>query len=275
MTQEALELHSRYVHLRAKHAELQQKLEQMRDILAKADERRAREKFEPARWNPIIGNLETSYNQLKAEIVRTRTSLQETEQELSRALEATGQSLSSVDTGPRCEALPPIADLRTLDTTVRLAAETTDGLTISLDQPVGWRDVLHMSLEILATLTEDEITQVRAFVTNARKGTITDVDRRLVEGRLQLASQLRELAPETAEAPEGGHRRRQIVLRAAIDKIQHNRAQQLIEEEVRAVLICQQRLARLPNPTMPEKRLLRILDAALNVLRRHKAKTEG
>lgn len=272
MNQEAIELHSRYVSLRAKDSELRVKLEQMRDILAKADERRARERNNPARWNPIIDNLEQSYKQLKQEVERTRHTLTQTERELNRALDATGDTMASVDPGHTM--LTPLDVDEPEFTPPPLTEAELSGYTNGTDQLVGWRDVLHMSIDNLSTLSEDEIFQVRSYMASARAGSITDTDRRLVEGRLQLAAQLRASAlEEDAAAPGVVDRRRQIVLRAAIDKIQHNRAQQMTEEEVRAVLLCRQRLSLIPTPSMPEKRLLRIIEASLNVLRRHKAKT--
>jgi hypothetical protein len=59
-------------------------------------------------------------------------------------------------------------------------------------------------------------------------------------------------------------------LRAAIEKIQRGRAQEMSDEEIRAVIWCQQRIAANANATPAEQRLLRIIEAALNIIRRHR-----
>lgn len=274
MNSEAGELHTRLVQWRGREAELERKLEETRDLLTKADVRRAREPQAVARWNQILDNLEKSYDSLRRELERTRSQRDELEREVSRALDATGETLSQIDAEPS----HPLSNADSAKPTMQEVYTPLDDNTlgVALSDPdilfnVGWRDLLRMSMEDLALLTAEEIVHIRANIQSGGLGRPGETDRRLVETRLELAAQLRESASDSESGhEERTHRRRQIILRAAIDKIQHNRVNEMTEDEQQAVLLCKQRLSLKQEPTPAEKRLLRVMEAALGLFRRQR-----
>ncbi|MFM1920228.1 MAG: hypothetical protein RLZZ303_1862 [Candidatus Hydrogenedentota bacterium] len=271
MNFEAAELHTRLVQVREREAELQRKSEETRDLLSKADARRARDRDQVGRWNLILDNLERSYDAVRRELERTRIAREELERELSRALDSTGETLSAIDADPDLAA-----EAAARATVNAVVSDDDDAFGYEYTPPdegcqIGWRDLLRMSMEDLALLTEEEIMEVRRNLERGLQARLGETDRRLIEARLQLAAQLRESAAMASpENEEHLQRRRQIILRAAVDKIQHNRVGEMTEEEVRAVQLCQQRLASKPEASPGEKRLLRVIEAALALLRRQK-----
>lgn len=276
MNSEAAELHTRLVQLRARETELERKLEETRDLLSKADARRAREPQAVARWNQILDNLEKSYDSVRRELERTRNQRDELEREVSRALDVTGETLSQIDAEPSfpsdaSEPAKPIAteSFTPMDDTTLGAALSDPDILFN----VGWRDLLRMSMEDLAMLTAEEIAHVRANIQSGGVARPGETDRRLIETRLELAAQLRVSDSDSDSGhEERTHRRLQIILRAAIDKIQHNRVNEMTEEEQQAVLLCKQRLSLKQEQTPGEKRLLRVIEAALGLLRRQRNK---
>jgi hypothetical protein len=269
MNQDILELRLKLRTIRERETELRQKVEETRDLLSKADARRIENREQPDRWNTILDNLETSYRLLKQELDRNRISAGRIEGELNRlieSLELAGEEQAEEIAVP----VVPEEAIELLPTSGQEIYTPADEFS-EIDVKLGWRDLLHMTLEDLATLTAAEMAQVRECLLPGRSASMTDTDRRLIEGRLLLAAELRSSArPGEVEDLEQGERRRQIILRAAIEKIQNHRTTQMTDEELRAVLWCQQRLSKKSSASAGEKRLLRIIDAAISLIRRHR-----
>ncbi len=276
MNIEASELYTRHVQLRDRVSELERKLDETRDLLSKADAQRARERGDLGRWNQILDNLEKSYDSVRRELERTRNQRDGVEKELSRALDATGETLSAIDAEPSFAAQAQLTSTESLETFTPL---DEPDLVVQFSDPdilfnVGWRDLLRMSMEDLAMLTQEEIAHLRANFLSGTQAKLNETDRKLIETRLELAAQLRDCSSqENPDSTELTHRRLQIILRAAIDKIQHNRASDMTNEEYQAVLLCKQRLSLKQDQSPGEKRLLRVIEAALSLLLRQRSKT--
>lgn len=260
---EAIELRLRAQRAQATEADLRLKLEETRELLQKADARRDRDKDQPQRWNKIIDQLETTYRTLKREVEIAAMNVQESSIKLARLLAASGVHLSAIDA--------EIAESKATEHEEVVEVVIAPEEFTSNEHKLGWRDLLHMPMEDLATLTEAEIATVENSLAQGGLEGMTNEERRLVEGRLHLAIELRATdTPAQAADLEAGEQPRQIVLRAAIEKIQRGRAQEMSDEEIRAVIWCQQRIAANANATPAEQRLLRIIEAALNIIRRHR-----
>lgn len=270
MNHEVFGLKMRLRAVRERETELLRKVEETRELLAKADARRRQERDAASRWNGILDNLETSYRQLKQDLDSARISAGRIETELTRLESAFAVEEST--TINEVEAMvATVADTLEQELNAGDGDGAEDEFSV-MDVHIGWRDLLHMTLEDLATLTASELSQVHDYLKPGRGGSLTETDRRLIESRLQLAAELRAQAPPgEVEALEDGERRRQLVLRGAIEKIQNHRTIHMTDEEIRAVIWCQQRLVRKSaSASVGEKRLLRILDAALSLIRRHR-----
>lgn len=269
MNQDVLTLKVRLRTVREREIELLRKVEETRELLSKADARRKEDRERGGRWNTIIDNLEVSYRQLKQELESSRISAGRIEGELARLMESLGAEGGS-DLVNAEAVIASAADSMSAEISGGEVYTPADEFS-EMDVRVGWRDLLHMSLEDLGTLTQAEISQVRESLLPGRSLNMTDTDRLLIDGRLQMAAELRASArPGEVEDLEKGERRRQLILRAAIEKIQHHRAIQMTDEEIRAVLWCQQRLADKSKPSLGEQRLQRILEAAIALIRRHR-----
>ncbi len=269
MNQDVLTLKVRLRTVREREIELLRKVEETRELLSKADARRKEDRERGGRWNTIIDNLEVSYRQLKQELESSRISAGRIEGELARLMESLGAEGGS-DLVNAEAVIASAADSMSAEISGGEVYTPADEFS-EMDVRVGWRDLLHMSLEDLGTLTQAEISQVRESLLPGRSLNMTDTDRLLIDGRLQMAAELRASArPGEVEDLEKGERRRQLILRAAIEKIQHHRAIQMTDEEIRAVLWCQQRLAGKSKQSLGEQRLQRILEAAIALIRRHR-----
>ena len=269
MNQDVLTLKVRLRTVREREIELLSKVEETRELLSKADARRKEDRERGGRWNTIIDNLEVSYRQLKQELESSRISAGRIEGELARLMESLGAEGGS-DLVNAEAVIASAADSMSAEISGGEVYTPADEFS-EMDVRVGWRDLLHMSLEDLGTLTQAEISQVRESLLPGRSLNMTDTDRLLIDGRLQMAAELRASArPGEVEDLEKGERRRQLILRAAIEKIQHHRAIQMTDEEIRAVLWCQQRLAGKSKQSLGEQRLQRILEAAIALIRRHR-----
>ena len=93
-----------------------------------------------------------------------------------------------------------------------------------------------------------------------------------LEASLELANQIGEEKPAEVD---GDNTRRQIALRAAIDKIRKSRIDTMTYEEIKLVLACRTLLTSRLEPKDRDQRLKRIIDGASRVLQRRKIALEG
>lgn len=93
-----------------------------------------------------------------------------------------------------------------------------------------------------------------------------------LEAGLELANQLRTDSPRRPGTQEP---RRQLVLRAAVEKIKRRDFDAMTFDEIKLVISCHALLTRRLEPTPRDERLRRILDGAIRVLRKKKDEMEG
>ena len=122
------------------------------------------------------------------------------------------------------------------------------------------------AMEKVSALNLEESSQLHSRIDT---GEIEDDD---LEAGLALANQMRQDAPTggTSEEP-----RRQLMLRAAIDKVSRRAYDCMTMEEINLLIACHSLLASRLEPTLRDQRLRRILDSAINILRRRTEEAEN
>jgi hypothetical protein len=227
---------------RAKCAEDLRALNRVRELLSKADEKRTLEPEEARKWNRVLENLENSLDLTRSRFQLSEARVQRLESDIARVTRDTGGGAGT----PAAVAAPQGADA-----------------------PVSDWD--HTMSEVGAlNLEEASLLQSRID-----SGEIHDEQ---LEAGLELANQMREGgAAEVAVEGEGSaqEQRRQLVLRAAIEKIRKQQFDQMSLDEVKLVIACHSLLTSRLEPTPRDQRLRRILDGAIKILQRRKDEMEG
>lgn len=215
-------------------------LEEVRGLLEKADERRRLEPDDARKWNRVLENLERSLDLIKARHERSEMAVQvlerEWEQVRTGVLEATEKPLPPASAPALARPELAVADERWAATLERLEA---------------------LNLE-----------QASALQSQIDTGEIRDEQ---LEAGLALANQIR---PDMEADSRGPEARRQLLLRAAIDKIRKQRFDLMALEEIHMLLACHSLLTSRLEPTPRDQRLRRILDGAIKILRRRKEEME-
>jgi len=216
-------------------SEDQEALEKVRGLLRKADERRLREPEDIRKWNKVIENLENSLALIKA---RHGASEAEVER-IERELESMGADVAQFTAAP----VPGSADGE------KPADQWTDTM----------RTVEGLNLEQACQLQKD-----------IDDGEIRD---KQLEAGLALVNQM----GSGEDTPTSGtsENRRQLVLRAAIDKISKRQFDMMSLDEIKLVMACHSLLTSRLEPTSRDQRLRRILDGAIKILQRRKDEMEG
>jgi hypothetical protein len=252
MTDQRLELELLLTRLRGRREELLTKIERTRELLTRADSRRAAEPDQKAKWDATLNNLEASYDVLKREYELAKMETERVERELT-VIDG-GQDVS-------------------LDTMIR-RAEQQDTATVSADAAKdsgtafagrGLIRVMSTPIGRLARLNVDQLRRL-AVVAAASEG-FTAEEKSAVTARINLA--IEATGASHPEAPEAAlSARRQFVLRAAVDKIQRRMAHDLTPDETEALLTCHARLQKSTSRTPSEARLLAIITEVISVIRR-------
>lgn len=215
--------------------EAQRTLEQVKELLLKADERRLQEPSNQRKWNQVLDHLEYSLDEAKAR-------LESVEGELARAqAPLTGDQEKS-------NAVPP----------ANVAAEQAILLNPEEER------LLAAPIEELSKFSLEEISGFHRALKDHPKATSAG---RLL-GRLELANQMRQDSHVPKDTPHPEQYRRQLTLRAAIDKIQVGRIELMTADEMKLIISCHSLLRRRLNPTPQDERLLRILDSAVDALKK-------
>ena len=212
-------------------------LEEVRELLAKADERRLREPKDARKWNRVLENLEESLDLTKARCERSELEVLRLERDLAEAEDSVA---------PATKGTVPTAEPSAL--TEAAADEWSNTM----------REVGALDLE--------EASRLQSKIDS---GEIHD---RQLEAGLALANQMHADDPEPAPGQEA---RRQLVLRSAIDKIRKQQFDAMTLDEVKLVLACHSLLTSRLEPTTRDQRLRRILDGAIKILQKRKAEMEG
>lgn len=95
-----------------------------------------------------------------------------------------------------------------------------------------------------------------------------------LEAGLELANQMHAEA-EIIENERVSDSRRQLVLRAAIDKVGKQAFDAMTLDEIKLLMACHSLLTSRLEPTMRDQRLKRILDGAIKILQKRKDAMEG
>ena len=217
-------------------AEDAKSLDNVRELLRKADEHRRLEPGETRKWNRVLENLERSLDLMKARVERSKMVVFQLERD------GKAEDVAAAAGEAPAGAVDPAA------------AEDTS---------VKWFETMHrleaLNLEEACTLQ----SQIDA-------GEIHDEQ---LEAGLALANQMQhDTGPEVdaegdSEQPEC---RRQLVLRDAIDCIRKQQFDQMTLDQINLVMACHSLLTSRLEPTSRDQRLRRILDGAIKILRKRK-----
>lgn len=210
-------------------------LEEVHVLLKKADERRRLEPEEARRWDRVLEHLETSLDQIKV-----RRSLSES----------------------RVIALE--LDYRTQFGEVPAMQEPAEAP--AAHKAAGGDEPWSHTLAHVSKLNLEQASQLQSRID---AGEIEDSE--LAAG-LTLANQLR---PEAAAAESQQEPRKQLLLRAAIDRISKREFDKMTLDEINMVLACHSLLTSRLEPTSRDQRLKRILDGAIKILRKRKNEMAG
>lgn len=213
-------------------------LDEVKVLLVKADERRISEPQDARKWNRVLENLENSLDHTRARCAYSQAIVAQLAQECAvfeRALE---------------EAAPPAA-------VPPLNAEVV---------PVSEAEEWSATMETVGALNLEEACVLQSKID---AGEIHDPS---LEAGLALANQMRHEPESESQMPEV---RRQLVLRAAIDKVGKQAFDEMTLDEIKLLMACHSLLTSRLEPTMRDQRLRRILDGAIKILQKRKDSMEG
>jgi len=236
--------------------QVEARLEEVRGLLSRAD-RRAREfPEERRRWLGVIEHLESTLLEIRVRLNALNAEASMLQQGLAEALAG------------------HVPVLQAVKGEVALENQAASSLPGSLsDSSISLaRKVLQMPVEALHKLSLEEMTQLHSQI-GAENVLASSPEVARLMGRVELANQgvgVSQAAQEEAPA-DSPERRRQLALRAAIEKIQRNRIDQMTPEEVKMTVACYDLVCRRMNPTPTDKHLKRVLGAAISILRRKQA----
>lgn len=227
-------------------------LNQIRELLTKADTRRASGQGDARRWSSVIGNLEKSLGEARLRLQRCDLVIYQVECQLG--IRAAGDK--SVEGGAAVTDLP-------------------DDIELPLDPDKAVEQILAMSLSDLSKLTMEQVAIIHSRLPEKEIPLdLEDVDR--IEARLELANQTR---PSVSEAPiasssaEPRHtmskfqeRRNQLLLRATLEKVRANRLVDVTREEKTLLANCLEMLNRRIETDAREERLKEVFRDALDKL---------
>lgn len=213
-------------------------LDEVKVLLVKADERRISEPQDARKWNRVLENLENSLDHTRARCAYSQAIVAQLDQEcvaFERSLEG---------------AVAPAA-------VVPLNTEAV---------PVSEAEEWSATLETVGALNLEEASVLQSKID---AGEIHDPS---LEAGLALANQMRHEPEPESQVPEA---RRQLVLRAAIDKVGKQAFDDMTLDEIKLLMACHSLLTSRLEPTMRDQRLRRILDGAIKILQKRKDSMEG
>jgi hypothetical protein len=238
MNTKLLELRRQLFKAKSKLEEDFRALDEVKVLLVKADERRLSEPQDARKWNRVLENLENSLDHTRARCAYSQAIVVQ----LAQECEAFERSLEGV--------VPPVA-------VPPLNTETL---------PVLEAEEWTATLETVGALNLEEASVLQSKID---AGEIHDPS---LEAGLALANQMRHEPEAESRVPEV---RRQLVLRAAIDKVGKQAFDDMTLDEIKLLMACHSLLTSRLEPTMRDQRLRRILDGAIKILQKRKDSMEG
>jgi hypothetical protein len=233
-------------------------VENVRQLLAKADERRVEEGYRP--WNRILDNLERA-------LVLTRSQVTSYEQQIKER-QRTLQDLLRRD---------PTSAVFLEES---LAAVGLQGyLPEDFHLPEGHVEIaeqlLAVPLDMLGNMTLDEVENMneQMFIPKvvqepSAQEPVEAAKKSQLDERIEHARQAREAIATSVHRsePSFAERRRQRVLRSAVAKIMIRDFKGLDMEEVERLLECHSALAERPAKAANDARLLELLAHAMDLI---------
>jgi hypothetical protein len=221
---------------RLQREELARKLDEIRLLLSKADARLREDPENRRRWMTVVENLEASLAEVKARLEQAELELKLLE------TRATSSALPGEPGRPGSDVLS--------ESGTRLI-----------------QSVLKMPLDDVTALNIEALAHVHA---QCQPGAVPEGERVRALARVELANQMRVDMPREDDS-EMPSRRSQLLLRSAINKIQTGRVDAMTADEVRITVACHELMVSRVNPSLADKRLARILGAAISVFNRKRA----
>jgi hypothetical protein len=219
------QIQKRLEHLQSQCVQHQLNLDNVRRLLAKADERRRQEPDRIDRWNQVLDNLETCLDESRARLERCKVDVKLEEQRLE-ALRA-GESLREIEPTPPPEPLPP-----------------PPGVSIMTAQAA--QRILNMPLDEIGKLSLEEVAMLQDNLVRENMAAAMPDNERFA-ARIEYANQT---ATDTDDLEDN---RKQTTLRAAIEKISTNRIAEITEQEMRIVIACHDLLTRRLTTSPPRR----------------------
>ena len=218
------------------------------DLLAKADKRRRIEADNQRKWASVLENLENSLDMIKA---RREAALVDFTQ--------TKRKLDGLD---KDKSARPTSKAPTEQTQ---QDANTSGAAISDSSKTVAKEILSMSLDELSKLSLEDVALLHQQIGIDFSDELLVEDSK-VAAQMELANQS-DGTTQSEDEPSPG-RRRQKLLRAAIEKILSNNIKDLTQEEVQVTLICHALLRRRVNPSIRDERLIRVLGGFVKMVRK-------
>lgn len=227
-------------------------LNQIRDLLTKADARRASGQGDNKRWSGVVANLEKSLADARLRLQRCDVVIFQVECQLGIRTAADKPAVNDAD-----------------------GAELPDDIALPLDPDKAVEQILAMSLSDLSKLTMEQVAIIHSRLPEKEIPLdLDDVDR--IEARLELANQTRpsvcEVAPPAGNAEprqamsKFQERRNQLLLRATLEKVRANRLADVTREEKKLLANCLEMLNRRIETDAREERLKEVFRDALHKL---------
>jgi hypothetical protein len=256
--------------LRTDQVRLKQNLYDVLELIDKAESRRKSEAENRSRWNRVLDNLEACMDEAKAKLGACESRIEHLERRRSAA---NVEPEPAQDVEARTPAVPEAPARRPedaiTDEELRILEEMGPVNEASFDAA---RRLLSIPLDEMGKLSLEEVALLHEQISHADADTF-GADAGRIFGRLELANQVR--SDGGGELDTSHERRRQILLRSAIDKILGGRVSEMTEAEIKVTLACHELFARRINMTKRDERLKTIINAGVHLIRRTKHPRPG
>jgi hypothetical protein len=218
-------------------------LQEVRGLLEKADRRRAEEKGSRRHWDDVLNHLERSLDEARFRLENLDTAI------------AKAEKLMSDEDVARAKAVAA---------GVENSLPSAPSPALSIDPVKAVEQVIRMSIDELRGLNMAQVALLHSQLPPVN----VDLDTQPVPPppRLELANQLRAVAPKTAPVSKLMEKRNQLVLRRCLHKASANRLNDITREEKVLLQTTYDMLHQKADPTVEDTRLARLLDAVMRKL---------